>query len=230
MLGLVRPIASTKLTNGVTVTSEYWKSPVLNISIVVKAGSRTEKMEQSGVAHFVEHMLYHGTNSRSHSDITTFIESNGLSYYASTSRESTIYSCTTTKENIEAAMAILSDFITFPKFDIDEIEKERRVILSEAYSIGQNKMEEMVDAIHYTAYQSSMMGYPILGNRHNIPKITKAMLQEFHSRNYIGPNINIVVTGNAPSDKVIELATKLFSEIPNAPPNADTKVESKPNV
>jgi len=224
-----RPFQLTKLNNGVRVATESWSSNLATISVFIKCGSRQETIETSGVAHFLEHLHFKGTKSRSKNQLELDVENMGGQLNAYTSRENTSYTMTVFKNDVPKAVEILGDMLTNSLYNKNQVEAERETIYRECIETSKDQMETTIEAIHYTSYRDHMMGQPILGIRENIGVITQDMIKEYHATNYIGPNIVIVGAGDIKHEQLVELTEKAFGALPNqAPTGIETRNTDKP--
>src|SRR6266545_3448992 len=132
MVEELRDIRRTLLPNGLTIITEEMKHILsVSIGIWVKTGSRDEESEVNGITHFVEHMVFKGTKSRSAEDIARQIDSIGGNMDAFTAKECVCFNVKVLDEHVPIAMDVLSDLVLNPTFDVQDIGRERGVILEE---------------------------------------------------------------------------------------------------
>ena len=125
-------LSKTKLSNGITVASDYTNEiDSVSINISMKVGSRNETIENNGISHFIEHMLFKGTEKRTAKEIANAFEDIGAISNAYTSKENTCYYAKVLNEYSEKCFEILADILQNPTFDETETERERNVILQE---------------------------------------------------------------------------------------------------
>jgi processing peptidase subunit beta len=134
----------------------------------IDAGSRYENDQNNGVAHFLEHMAFKGTDKRSQTDLELEIENLGAHLNAYTSREQTVFYAKCLREDVPKALEILADIIQNSKLGENEIERERGVILREMQEVETNLQEVVFDHLHAVAYQGTSLGRTILGPTGNI--------------------------------------------------------------
>mmetsp|Transcript_6035 Transcript_6035/g.6622 ORF Transcript_6035/g.6622 Transcript_6035/m.6622 type:complete len:523 (-) Transcript_6035:167-1735(-) len=219
----------TKLNNGVRVASEKLDSNLATISVIVKAGSRQETIETSGVTHFIEHLNFKGTKSRSKDQLENDIENIGGQLKAETGRETTTYTITVFKNDVPKAVEILGDVILNSLYNKNQVEAEREIIYKECVDLQKDQMESTLEGIHYTSYRDHMMGQPIYGIRENIGLITQDMIKEYHATHYIGPNIAVVGAGNVEHKQLVELSEKIFGGVASqSPTGLEVKNAEKP--
>lgn len=168
MLLNVPPTTVTKLDNGLRVASEDSGAPTATVGLWIDAGSRYENEKNNGVAHFLEHMAFKGTDKRSQTDLELEIENLGAHLNAYTSREQTVFYAKCLKGDVPKALEILADIIQNSKLGEAEIERERGVILREMQEVETNLQEVVFDHLHSIAYQGTPLGRTILGPTENI--------------------------------------------------------------
>jgi predicted Zn-dependent peptidase len=205
-------IKVTTLENKLRIVSDYIDSvDTISVGIFVGTGSRYETLEQNGISHFLEHMAFKGTKTRSSLEIAESIENVGGYTNAYTSRSSTVYYARVLKENLELAMDILSDIVLNSVFEAKEITREREVILQE---IAQNldSPEDLVyDYLYETVYPNHPLGRNILGSKANVKRFNKDDLDAYIKSNYSNANIVISAAGNVTHDEFLTLAKKYFN-------------------
>lgn len=220
----------TKLNNGVRIATENWNSNLATISVHVKAGSRQETIETSGVTHFIEHLNFKGTKSRSRTQLELDIENIGGQVKATTTRETTEYSITVFKNDVAKAVEILGDIVLNSLYNKNQVEAERELIYKECVDLQKDQFESTLEASHYTSFRDHMLGQPVLGIRENVGLITQDMIKEYHATHYVGPNVVIVGAGDVKHQQLVELSEKIFGAIPaQSPTGLDVKNADKPN-
>lgn len=201
----------SKLSNGLTVVTERIPS-VRSVSagIWIKTGSRFENKSNNGIAHFLEHMMFKGTQTRTPLKIAQSLESLGGSLNAFTSKELTCYYATALDTHLRKTIEILSDMICNSVFPVKEIEREKDVILEEINAVKDTPEEYIFDIFHEKLFPDSALGRPILGTEEQIREFDREMLINFRNRFYSPENIVISVTGNIRHSDVIGLVEKYF--------------------
>lgn len=162
------PTAVTRLDSGLRVATEDSGAPTATVGLWIDAGSRFENDRNNGVAHFLEHMAFKGTDKRSQTDLELEIENLGAQLNAYTSREQTVFYAKCLKQDVPKAIEILADIIQNSKLGEAEIERERGVILREMQEVETNLQEVVFDHLHSVAYQGTPLGRTILGPTENI--------------------------------------------------------------
>jgi len=157
-------VQTHRLPNGFRIVTEHMPGlKSASIGIWVKAGCRHERAEQNGIAHFLEHMAFKGTKTRTALDIAESLENVGGFMNAYTSREMTAYYARVLAEDVPLALDVISDIVLNPIFDAREIEVERGVILQEIGMTLDTPDDIIFDWLQETAYPDQPMGRSILG-------------------------------------------------------------------
>lgn len=202
------------LQNGIRVASETVDGDAATVGVFIDAGSRFETEENNGVAHFLEHMMFKGTNKRSRHQLESEIENLGATLNAYTSRESTVYYCKVQKPDVNQTLDILSDMMLNSKIADEAVHAERHTILREAEEISGNMQEVIFDRLHETAYRGSSMARTILGSSENIQRITSRDISRYVRQHYTGPRIVIAGAGGVQHEALVASAEKFFSSVP----------------
>ncbi|KAI0231871.1 Mitochondrial-processing peptidase subunit beta [Massospora cicadina] len=220
----------TVLPNGLTVaTQTHPGAQTATVGVMIDAGSRAENAKNNGTAHFLEHMAFKGTSSRSQADIELQIENMGAHLNAYTSREQTVYYAKCFKDDVAKSIDILSDILQNSTFDAQAVERERDVILTEQVEVEKNIEELVFDHLHATAFQGHPLGRTILGPKDNIRSITAKDLRAYIGANYAPERVVVAGAGAVSHQRLVELATRYFSNLP-APnsPEGLSAVKTKP--
>lgn len=202
----------TTLSNGVKIVSEY--IPYLksfSLGFWFNTGSRDENLRNNGISHFIEHMLFKGTKTRSAKKISEEIESYGGYLNAFTSKENTCYYGRGLSENFKKTFVVLSDMIQNPMFKDSHIKKEAGVVIDELKDIDDNPEELIFDKFEENVFNGSTLGMPIIGTEKNINSFTSTTLHQFHETNYRPDNLLIAVSGSIKHDDIVKLSEKFFS-------------------
>lgn len=200
------------LDNGVRIVCE--KIPYLrsvSIGLWVGTGSRNENSANNGISHFIEHMLFKGTDKRTAKDIAGCIDSIGGQLNAFTGKEYTCYYTKTLDTHIDIALDLLWDMYFNSLFRDKDIALEKQVIMEEI-NMYEDTPEELVhDVLSETIWNGDTLGYPILGSYSSLEKIDKEMIQDYMHSNYITDNTVIAVAGNFEENMLLDLVNKYFS-------------------
>jgi predicted Zn-dependent peptidase len=169
---------------------------VAAVGVFIGAGSRHEKPENSGEAHFLEHLHFKGSSIRSRYALETEVENRGTQLNAYTSREFTLYHTLSFKNDVSHAVSILGDMLTNSSYLDYHVQMEKDTIWQELQATNDDTFETLMENVYFNVYRDHMMGLPILGVIENIYKISRDMIVDFHNRMYYGENLIIVGTGN----------------------------------
>jgi predicted Zn-dependent peptidase len=208
-------IKKSILDNGIRVISEripYASS--VSIGIWVANGSRHERRESNGVAHFIEHLLFKGTDRRSSLDIAREIDSVGGVLNAFTSREYVCYYAKVLDKFLPRAVDLLTDLFLFSKFDAEEIEKERRVVLQEINMMEDTPDDLIHDLFHQHFWQGHPLGMSILGDAESVSGLSRDSIVDYKDLMYRGDDIIVSAAGNLKHDDLIRLLEQHLSSVP----------------
>jgi len=212
-------VQKTVLENGLRVISEQIPGAhSTSIGIWVGVGSRHEPPRLSGIAHFVEHMLFKGTDRRSAKDIAIEIDSVGGVLNAFTGREHTCFYAKVLGDKLPLAVDLLSDLILHSTFDLDEIEKERRVILQEIHMVADTPDDLIHDLFSQEFWQGEQLGASILGTERTVSDIGRADLQSFLFDYYCGSNLLICAAGAVDHAALLSLVRCQLGSLPAGQP------------
>jgi predicted Zn-dependent peptidase len=182
-------------------------------------GSRHENDDCSGIAHFVEHMLFKGTDTRSAEDIAQAIDSIGGQLDAFTAKEYASYYIKVLDEHLPLAVDLLSDIILRPAFPVDEIEREKKVILEEIKMVEDTPDDLVHELFTQGLWEGHPLGLPILGTPGTVEGLTRPVLLEFFRRTYTAPHLIIAAVGNVRHEQVRDLVAHTFGSLPSAAPD-----------
>ncbi len=207
----IRGIERATLPNGIRVVSERMAHVrSVTIGIWIATGSRRESENESGLSHFLEHMVFKGTRHRTAEEIAKSIDSIGGGLDAFTGKELVSYNTKVLDEHVPIAFDVLSDLVLNPLFRDEDLEREKKVILEEI------KME--LDSPEYTVheilcnsfYKGHGLGRSIIGTQKNVKSFTRKMLVEYYKRVYEPSNIVITAAGNLEHQQILALAESYF--------------------
>ena len=199
------------LANGFRIVTE--KMPGLqsaSIGIWVTAGGRDERLEQNGIAHFLEHMAFKGTKTRTSLQIAEEIEDVGGYINAYTSREVTAYYARVLGGDVPLALDVISDILLNPVFDEDEIEVERGVILQEIGQALDTPDDVIFDWLQDEAYPNQPIGRTILGPEERVRSFSREDLRRFVHEHYGPSQMILSAAGDVDHDAIVREAEKLF--------------------
>ncbi|KAL6757633.1 ubiquinol:cytochrome c oxidoreductase 50 kDa core 1 subunit [Haematococcus lacustris] len=206
----------TTLPNGLRVATEHIPfAETTTLGVWINSGSRFETDETNGVAHFLEHILFKGTNKRTVKELEVEVENMGGQLNAYTGREQTAYYAKVLGKDVGKAVGILSDILLNSNLDERAINKERDVILREMEEVNKQTSELVFDHLHATAFQFSPLGRTILGPVENIKSINRDQLVSYMKTHYRGPRMVLAAAGAVNHAELVKLATDAFGGIPD---------------
>lgn len=215
-------IKKHQLENGLEVLTIKKDTTIAALNVGVRVGSLYEDINEKGISHFIEHMLFKGTTSRSFEELNDDLEFLGGEYNAYTDYTSTVYTVSCLEEELKNAIEILGDMLINPKFDKDEIEKERGVILAEMRS-GKDDIEDFsFKRINDIAFKNSPLKYDVAGLEENVKKYKRDDLLKYYNKYYLANNALITMVSSLDHDRAIQEIEKAFKSW-----NSGEKIENK---
>jgi predicted Zn-dependent peptidase len=209
-----RNLCRTVLPNGLIVLTErmeYMRSVAMGVWI--KSGSRCEPAEMNGISHFVEHMLFKGTRSRSAQQIAREMDSIGGNLDAFTGKETICFNVKSLAEHVPVALDVLADLVLNPVFDAPEIERERGVILEEI-KLDADNPEILVHELFMQAFwKDHPLGRPILGTSKTVARLNRESLLAYHGDRFHGGNMIFSAAGNLEHEEFAETVARKFSSL-----------------
>lgn len=213
-------IEEMKLENGISIVMENMASMrSVSFGIFVKNGSVNENKENNGISHFIEHMLFKGTNLRTAKDIAEEMDLIGGQLNAYTSKEYTCYYLRSLDTHLEKATDILFDMFFNSKFNPSDIEKESKVILEEISMYEDSPEDVVFTELQKKIWRNSSLSYPILGSPENVKKFKQDDFLNFLNNKYIAENIVIAIAGSFNKNEIIKKIEKNFSKIKKGCPD-----------
>src|SRR5579884_3614791 len=207
-----RDIERTVLPNGVRVITEQMPHVrSVSVGVWIGTGSREEELHETGLSHFIEHMLFKGTKNRSSEEIARSVDSIGGGLDAFTSKELVSYSAKTLDEHLPLAFEILSDLVLNPLFREEDIEKEKSVILEEIKMEADQPEFVLHETFLSNFWKGHTLGKPILGTKDTVNKFRRDMVFDFYDRVYSPGNILITAAGNLKHHEIVRLVEDKFA-------------------
>ena len=207
-----------RLKNGFRIVTEHMPGLAsASVGIWVGAGARHEAPEQNGIAHFLEHMAFKGTERRSALQIAEAIEDVGGYINAYTSREVTAYYARVLENDVPLALDVLADILLNPVFDQNEIEVERGVILQEIGQALDTPDDVIFDWLQEQAYPEQPLGRTILGPSERVSAFDRADLSRFVAEHYGPEQMILSAAGAVDNDAVVRMAEELFGHLAPRP-------------
>ena len=219
----IRDIERTVLPNGVRVVTERMPHVrSISVGVWIGTGSREETLKETGISHFIEHMLFKGTKNRSAEQIARSVDSIGGGLDAFTSKELVSYNVKVLDEHLPHAFGIVSDLVRNPLFEKGDIEKEKGVILEELKMDVDNPEYLIHEIFASNFWKGHSLGRPILGTRQTIRSFDRDSVERYYRRYYTPKNILITAAGSLTHKKLVQLAEDHFGELKGRPlPKAD---------
>ena len=196
--------------NGIRVLHFADTMPISYVGVAIDAGTRDELPNESGMAHFVEHLLFKGTKRRRSWHIINWLESVGGQLDAYTTKEETYIYATVPTEYTERALELLADVVLNSTFPENEIEKERDVVLDEIQSYNDSPSELIYDEFEELLFPHDPIGRNILGTEQSLETFTSERIQTFVRRNYTPDRMVVFAMGNIKFDWLLKKVEKYF--------------------
>ncbi len=196
-----------KLSNGLIVIHEKRDSAVTTVMMGVGFGAMYETEKEKGIAHFMEHLCFKGTDKRNAEEIAEELEQKGGDLNAFTHEEITAYHVRLPNKHLELAIDVISDIFFNPIFPQEEVERERNVICEEIKMYKDNPRAHAMDLIKYNLYGSSF-GISITGTEETVKSMTRDHLLNKHRAIYVPSNSVLCVVGNSSFEDVLRFAEK----------------------
>ena len=220
------------LPNGLTILTEKMDHiRSVSMGIWVKSGSRHEDPNVNGISHFVEHMVFKGTTTRTAEDIARQVDSIGGNMDAFTGKETICFNIKVLDEHLPVAVDVLSDMVLHPVFDVNEILRERGVILEEIKMDEDNPDYLVHEIFTQNFFKDHPLGKPILGTKETVRRFEKAPVVDYYGSKFAPGNLVISAAGNVDHKEFVELLTKRFGSLPagsngwhDSPPKVNSRI------
>lgn len=208
------------LPNGVQIVHRLTSSPVVYVGIMIGAGTRHEQPEENGMAHYIEHCLFKGTEHYTARQIINHIEGIGGEINAYTTKEETTFYAATLSNHFRTTLHLLADMVLRPTFNKKETDKEVTVILDEIESYNDSPSELIYDDFENMIFEGSSLAMPILGTKKTLRRISKSPQYPLNwmAQHYRPERMVLFVQGNVSTKQVIAAAEKeLLASSPDRP-------------
>src|SRR5689334_19376748 len=199
----------------------------ISIGVWLTRGSRHESADRGGIAHFVEHMLFKGTTTRSAEDIAQAIDSIGGQLDAFTAKEYASYYIKVLDEHLPLAIDILADIVRNPAFKTEDVEREKKVVLEEIKMVEDTPDDLVHELFTQGFWENHPLGRPILGTKDTVESFTSPLLRDYFTKAYTARNLIVSVVGNLEHAHVRELVDRKFGSLAAA---GEPIVEQPPRV
>jgi len=220
----------TRLPNGLTVIHQQMRSPAVTIDVWVDAGAGKEPTEWSGMAHFLEHMVFKGTQRLQPGEFDLAIESQGGVSNAATSHDYAHYYVTIAAEAVAETLPYLAELVLGAAIPETEFDAERNVVLEEIRQANDDPDGVGYQVLCELLYAPHAYGRPVLGTPESLKTFSPEKMRQFHQAHYQPENMTVAIAGNLSGEKAIALIQDAFSQFPRpaACPSPDHPAQRKP--
>jgi predicted Zn-dependent peptidase len=214
MVKEIRNINRERLPNGLTIiTEEMEHIRSVSIGIWIKTGSRDEDPQWNGISHFIEHMVFKGTQNRSAEEIARQVDSIGGNMDAFTAKECVCFNVKVLDEHIPIALDVLSDLVLNPVFDAGDIARERGVILEEIKMDEDNPDYLVHEIFTQNFWKDHPLGKPILGTKDTVKRFDREPVADFYAQRFSPGNVTICAAGHLKHQEFVDLVGKHFQHM-----------------
>ncbi|HWZ31505.1 MAG TPA: pitrilysin family protein [Bryobacteraceae bacterium] len=222
-----REIQRATLPNGIRVITEAMPHVrSVSVGIWIGTGAREETLQETGISHFIEHMVFKGTKNRSAEQIARSVDSIGGGLDAFTSKELVSYNVKVLDEHLPEAFDVVADLVRNPLFQKEDIEKEKGVILEELKMEVDNPEYLIHEIFASNFWKGHPLGRPILGTKKTIRTFDRDKIERYYGQFYTPSNILITAAGSLKHRNLVELAEKHFEDLKKRRP---VKLDEKPH-
>lgn len=201
------------LRNGIRIIHKQDKSPVGYCGLIINAGSRDEKDEEHGMAHFIEHVIFKGTKKRKAYHVLSRLDDVGGELNAYTTKEETCIYASFLKQDYERAIELIYDITFNSTFPEKELAKEKEVIVDEINSYKDSPAEFIFDEFEEMLFKGDPMGRNILGTEQKLKTFDEKMIRLFMQNNYNTDQMVFCSVGNVSFKKIVKWAEKYFGDV-----------------
>ena len=211
-------IRKEKLSNGLSLLTESMPQVrSVTIGVWLRRGSRNEPLKVNGISHFIEHLVFKGTQNRTAREIALAMDSVGGQMDAFTSKEYTCFYARVLDEHLEETVDLLADIVQRPLFDPTELERERQVVLEEIRMVEDTPDELIYDLFSQAFYRNHTLGRPIQGTVKTVRAMSRRQLLDFFRRSYRPEHMFIAAAGNLEHARVARLVRRAFGDLAPGP-------------
>jgi predicted Zn-dependent peptidase len=216
----------TILPNGIRLVTEHIPHVrSVAVGVWVDTGSRHEPLDRIGISHFIEHLVFKGTESRSAEEIARAVDSVGGQMDAFTTKEHTCFYVTVLDEHLPLASDLLSDILLHPRFDAADIEREKTVVLQEFGMVEDTPDDVIHDLFAERVWPDHPLGRPILGDRKVVQALDRDTILRYFRAEYCPERITIAAAGNLHHEQLVELLGGRFLDFRQPRPD---RVDGRP--
>ena len=213
------------LPNGVKIILSHTPSRVVYSGVYVNVGSRDETGSDEGMAHFIEHSLFKGTEHRRSYHILNRIDGVGGELNAFTTKEETALYASSLPQHLDRCLELFADILFHSTFPEAEIEKEKDVVLEEINSYSDSPAELIYDQFEELAFAGHPLAHNILGTKHNVRRFTPERIRRHLQQRYTPSRMVITVTGDVRFDRLVHLCERYFAPYVDHPSAVDRSVK-----
>ncbi len=207
-----------QLKNGLDVLMiESRKSPVISVQMWVRTGSADEVKSEAGISHFIEHLVFKGTEKFKVGEIASLVEASGGELNAYTSFDQTVFYVTISSSYFDVACDTVSQMMGFPLFDKEEVDAEREVVVEEIKRGQDSPGRRVSQNLFSLAYPKHPYGIPVIGYEKNVRSWSVKKIKQFYSDRYSTKNMFLVVAGDFKTTDAIKKLENYFGKIPTTP-------------
>lgn len=205
------PVQTTRLENGIRIVTEPTAAVSTAVGVWIESGSRDEPRPHNGASHFLEHLVFKGTTTRSAFAIADDIEKLGGSINGFTTKEYTCYHVRTLSDHVPVGIEVLADLVCKPALRREDVEIERDVILQEILDAEDSPEDHVHDYFLEQYWPGHPLGWPVLGTRETLPSLGRDVLAEFHHERYRPDAVVIAAAGRVEHERFVDLCRRHFS-------------------
>ena len=230
-----RDIQRAELPNGVVIVTERMPQVrSVSVGIWLATGSRAESPDRNGIAHFIEHMVFKGTRKRTAEQIAQSVDSVGGMLDAFTAKEMTCFNAKVLDEHLPVAVDVLSDLALHPRFDAEDIAKEKQVVLEEIKMEEDNPEYLIHELFTQNFWRGHPLGMPILGTPETVSQFSRAAVSECYEEWYAPNRVVVTAAGNLEHARLVDLvarefggATRAAAAVKPAPPRTHAAIDQR---
>lgn len=225
------PAATFRLANGLTVIYQHVPAtPVVVVDVWVKAGAIAEVDEWSGMAHFLEHMIFKGSERLAPGVFDAAIERHGGMSNAATSHDYAHFFIVTAAQYIQDTLPLLADLLLHPAIPEEEFVRERDVVLEEIRACYDNPDWIGFQALSESVYQYHPYGRPVLGTEELLMQRSPEQMRCFHAHHYQPENMTVVIVGGVDQESALTLVNQSFQDFPTPVKYPSLEVQAEPPI
>ena len=194
---------------------ESKKSPVVSVQMWVKTGSADEKKSEEGISHFIEHLVFKGTDKYKVGEIANTVEASGGELNAYTSFDQTVFYVTISKNFSDVALDVVSQMMGYPTFDPAEVDSEREVVCEEIKMGQDSPGRRSSQMLFASAYKKHAYGIPVIGYEKNVRSWPVKKIKAFYQSRYVPSNMFLVISGDFETPEMKQKVQQYFAGFKN---------------